>query len=358
LASSAPLELSTVLYAFLHVLKRWPRSLSQLKHYAKKFSSLEDLESYLKRNSRDFGGTAKSIGDTPSWVINGMSQELGRDAAWLAVPGVRWIMLKSTALGWTEAKTQAALETTAWWKTRNEQQRAWKRLLPGEREQLLSSTAAKVYAELRRIYGVDYVKKKGWTLSSDYVKGMAHRIASGATDFDVWALRVQLKAERISGTPANSSLLNEQRAAGEAEVAIEDLAGQLGDMWREWMGTQVPVDEHTINRWAKDIYANKSSREDFRKFIQQQSTSMYPNKPENVSYAAYVAPAKQLIGQLLELGDIGDDDALVQSYAQGQVPSLADLRTRLMQDARLGKTEWWKQQQRQVGTALTQAMGF
>lgn len=353
--AKAKLELSQVLWAIAVELKRWPASTYELNTLASRFSDVNQLRSWIRRNGRRGKGLTSGA---PSWLINMMSGELGRDAQWLAIPDVAWVMMRGAAEGWDESKIQAAIETTTWWKGRNDTQRTWQRLLPGEKEQLIQSTIGRISQSLRELYGLDQMKSRGWHLKAADLRTWASEIASGGKPFEIWFLEQRSSAEKIEGTPAQKALVEDLRDARRELMNVEEITGQLEEEWRNWIGTGISPRREDMAAWAKRINEFANSRQDFLDHLKETAQSLYPNKPQNAPYSLWAQPAKQLIGQLLDLGDVPDDDPVLQSYVQGQIPSLAELRLRVMRDPRVAKAGWWREQQQGVGFALARGLGF
>lgn len=353
MAKQTGLDYVSVAWAFVHTLNRWPKSLAELKTFAAKFNSLSALESHLHKTSYVIRG---ALAGAPTWLISFMAPELGNQVAWLSVPDVAKVLLRGSVEGWEPDKIQANIEASGFWRSNTEAQKAWVTLNQAGKAQAVAQAAVEIFAWMRAEYGPDYVESKGWSLSSPVIKGIATDLASGKKPAGVWKMETTLSAEKIVGTAAWKRRQEEVKSAGEPAMAIENTKGRLEASWREWMGEHITPPE--LASWAEDIETNKRSIADFETYLRQTSQSLYPGKGEFVAYKQWVSPAKSLVQQMLELGNVGDDDPFVSAFATGQFETLAQLSDAVKRDPRYGATEGFRKQVGQTTTGLLSRMGF
>lgn len=321
-----------VMWAWYRVTKTWPPSKAVAMQGVQQGGDIRMLENWLRVNH--VHGVSGGI---PSWAIQELATESGSFAAYLTIPELAPIILQSASEAWSPAKTQAALEATSYWKNTTSRQRDWKLATPAEQAQTKSQWEVSIVETLQSIWGPTLAKQKGYVLGNPLVKQWADELASGKKTLDIFTFAHKQAAQGIKGTPANTALLEEFRQAGSAEVEQENIRGDLEDEWRSWLGDSVAIPSN-VKAWSENIYMNKRSRQDFEDYVKSVSAQLYPGKPENVTYSDWVAPAKQLVTQWLELSTVDDDDPLVRAFVNGD-SNLTEIALRARQDPRFQSTE-------------------
>lgn len=347
------LSMSEVMWAWYNATGGWPANEAQLRRNMAAWNRRADLEARLRAHG-DRGVTGPG-GGLPSWAIRLLAAEVGASSAYLSDRELGPIIVMAAAEAWTPDKLQARIEATAYWRNRTSRQRQWNLLSPAEQAQVRAQWEVKVAQSLQDIWGPDLARSKGYVLGNSRVKRWADEIARGVQTVDVFAFAHQQAAEGIKGTPAYTARVEEFRRAGVAEVSIENLRGELEDEWRTWAGEKFRPPNLAI--WAENIYMNRRSRQDFEDYAREVSKSLFPNKPEHVTYEDFIAPAREIIGRTLELGRVSPDDPLLLGYIHGEIPSLSEILTRARKDTRYENTEQARTDSVDLGFSLLKRWG-
>lgn len=274
---------------------------------------------------------ATSAPKSDNEILNFIYNNYGGLAAYLTIPELRSLLFRAAKENWSGTRLEAGVKRTDWWKKTNQQQQQWLALSPAQQNLAVQQAAAQIASTLRDYYGPDHANTQGWTLGSTQVQAWAKDIASGKTDFNVWAYGQQMGAEKITGTPAWNKLIQEKKAAGATVNDIENLAGQLLDTAANKY--LISLDATSANQWANQIVMGTASEQDFVDWARQTSASMFPTFGKQilsgVDTASLLSPYKNLAEEELER-PIDWKDTLLQEPLSGQNPvTLSAYRTML-----------------------------
>lgn len=346
-----------VLHAWFKVSGAYPPTEAQLEADMRNFDTVGELEDRLSSDLGVPGRSPTGPSTLPRFAERRMREEVGQFAAYLSVPELTPILVQSAAENWEPSKLRARVETTDYFQKTTQRQRQWELLSDAEKRQTQQRWRVQVMQTLRSIYGPEHVEQQGWSLDHPKVQRWAEDLARGRQTEELFTFAHRGAAEGIEGTPAHTARVEEMKEAGAEEVAQENLRGDLAETWRTWLGSHVspPAD---LKTWAENINANRRSMQDFEDFVKQTAGSLYPEKPENVSYREFVSPAKTILARTLELGVVPDDEPLLNSYVRGEVPSLAELKERARRDPRFARTSAARKDARQAATSVLDQWEF
>lgn len=343
-------SLSEVLWAWYRTTRTWPTSKERALKEVKKGGDIRRLEDYLRSHAVIGIG-----GALPKWAIDYLASEVGSFAAYLKSPELAPVIVQAAAEGWTPDKLQARIERTSYYQKTTQKQRQYDLLTNAEKKQSADQYAVWVMETVNAIWGPEMARKRGYTLGSAKVRTWAKELSSGKQTEEMFTYSHERAAEGWKGTPAHTALLEEYRRAGAAEVEQEDIRGELEEQWRAFVGDQVKAPN--LKAWAENIYMNRRSRQDFEDYLQAVGNNLYPTKPEFVSYADWVAPHKQIIGDYLELGRVDDGDPILQAFVRGEVTSLSETLNRVRRDPRHQWTERARDSATNAAMTLLQKWG-
>lgn len=344
-------RVSDILWLWWKYTGTWPPTRGHVDRHIAEGGDIALLENHIKLHGAPRGSTVM-----PQWAIDMVRAEVGVNAAFLTQPELAPLLIQAAAENWEASKLQAAIENTGYWKNTTSRQRQWAMLSDAERAQLRAQWVVTVVETLQGLYGPEEAARKGYSLTDARVIKWAEELASGVQTTEVFNFAHRAAAEGITGTPAYAARLEEFRRAGAPQVEQENLAGELEDEWRRWVGDELPPPNLAV--WAENIYMNKRSRQDFETFAKQTAQSRWPTKDVNLSFSDWVQPAKTLLGTVLELGHVSDSEPLLQSYTNGEIPSLAELWTRARRDPRFQGTRRSVEGASRLGLSIAERWGF
>lgn len=346
-------SLTEVLWAWYHATGTWPPSKEVAMRSVKKGGDLRLLENHLKTHR--MRGVS---GGVPKWAISYLAGEVGSFSAYLTIPELAPKIVRAAAEAWTPDKLQAAIEQTSYYKKTTSKQRQYELLTPAEKKQTKQQFSVWVMETLNAIWGPELAKQRGYTLNSEKVQTWAAELSSGRQSEEMFTFKHERAAEGIKGTPAHTALTEEYRRAGAAEVEQENLRGQLEEEWRSWIGEHVTPPN--LKAWAENIYMNRRSQDDFEQYVRATANNLYGEggKPEFMSYADWVAPAKQIITDHLEVANVKDDDPLLQAYIKGEASSLTEILNRVRRDSRHENTERARGEAVKLGLGIRERWGL
>jgi hypothetical protein len=222
-------------------------------------------------------------------------------------PEIRRLLLQAYFEGWNGSQFQTEFRRTEYYQTTTDAQRAWVGLSQAEKDFRVKQTALGLAQSYLEIWGVR--PKGGW--QSPEIQRAATRIAAGVMPPEQWEHGQRRAAERSEGTPAANERDERIRQRGQREVTLENLQGQVEDLWRDWMGPiKMPVGFGA--KWAKDLFLNKKSQEELEDRLGQLSTSRWQNKPPEIPWNEWASTYKSQVGDILELGTVEDQDPMLR----------------------------------------------
>lgn len=246
----ARLDYLPVLWTYYQTLGRWPGSKKEMQQLSQRFSSTEDLADHLKRNGRRGKGGEQAA---PTWLVGALGPELGAKANYLRIPGMAQVIVRAGAEGWSPDKTNAAIESTRWWRTHTEQQRVWLLASKADRTRLVENTKISLADQWRSIFGV--------SRDPDDFTAWAGRVASGALSAQMWGQQVRESDEYEARFPGQAA----RRRAGLSELP-EDRYRQMEEdarsVARQYLGAAADTltPQHFTGMFANDVLPDELAK--------------------------------------------------------------------------------------------------
>jgi hypothetical protein len=227
-------------------------------------------------------------------------------------PEVRRTVLQGYFEGWSNNEFIAHYQQTKYYNSLNDSARQWAIKSDAEKASLIKEKTVELLDRYRAQWGSDPV---GGLTNSELITA-AQNILSGKLTQDEWNYNTRIAAAKVDTTPAARTQAQEERAQGEQQATITNLAGVARDYWRKWMGpVEMPSD--FAQRWGEDLYWNRKSEEDLDMAMRSLSQGTWSAKPEDVTWEEWAAPVKTNIRNLLELPSVGDQDPLLSELMSG-----------------------------------------
>jgi hypothetical protein len=351
------LSLAQVFNDTHYALGAWSDNQAFMQQAMTNFSSDNDLIAYLQANRNNPQVTGNLSANFPPWALQALGDQVGASAAYLNTE-LAPIIVEAAAQGWDSAHLTNAIQQTPYWQSHNNQQLSWQTLSPAERSAQVDKIQAQMSNDVQAMYGPGTTFVNGMDISFAGLRSSAEYIASGGETYDVWRFQANQTAQNIPNTPAAQQVVSAKKAAGQEGVNVANLTQQLGDTWRQWVGTQYPPPQD-IQQWASDISNNRNSMAAFVTLAKTTSANLYPNKPTELDYNSWVQQPKSVISGTLELPAVNDNDLLLQSFLRpGSTMNLGDLKLAAQQDPRYDGTVTATQQARQLGSQMLSTWGF
>jgi hypothetical protein len=335
----------------------YPPSLAAAQQYMSSFNSDNDLINYVKAHANDQAVVGGATAAVPSWAVSAMGDQVGASAAYLNTP-LAPIIIEAAAQGWDAAHLQNAIQQSPYYQQNNATQLSWQTMSAADREIAIDNVQTKMAADAVALYGPDWTSGAIPGLTFAGLRQAAELVASGGETYDVWHWLTQQSAQSAQGTPAAQQVMAAKKAAGAEAVSVSNIAQQLGDTWRQWVGDATPPPQN-LQQWASNISMNVQSQADFLNLAKSTAEQLYPNKPANLDYSSWVQQPKSVIAGTLELPSVADSDLLLQSFIRpGSTMNLGDLKLAAQQDPRYDQTQTATTQARQLGSQLLSTWGF
>jgi hypothetical protein len=278
---------------------------------------LKNLPDSVEKNVRAWlAGTASLALSSKTYL----ARFAGGNAWMLDINELARIAVRGWSQGWTQERITAAIQSSTWYKSHVEQQRAWASLPAVDRQRKIEETALAMSQYWERVSGehVDY-----HNFMAD-----AEKVASGAVPQARWEYDQNEKALAIDESPLARERRQEEEAERQRPVDIENLTGQLELRARQEYLT--PIDRDSARTWAEQIISNTSSEQDFLDWIRERSSTKFPQYAEKITQGGVPA---QLFGDYLQLAReelesqavTYDDPQVMGAIQQGM--TLADFQT-------------------------------
>jgi hypothetical protein len=249
---------------------------------------------------------------------------------------------------WTGPRFVAELRNTKWFRRTSAEAREWFILTKADPAEAKRRTNARAgdLGNLAQQLGVDLSDKTLRTVATQ----------SLLMGWDDQQTRRKL-ARRWNYVPGEST--------GLAATTIAQLRDVAGDYL-------LPLSNHTIERWTRNVLDTDRSVEDFQAYAQEQAKSLFPHLAKSidagVTVSQYVEPYRQLASQTLEIAPESVNfrhgrwrKAIDQVGEGGQrnVMSLTDWETLLKKNPVYGydRTEQARSEASQLVTGLSQMFG-
>ena len=301
-------------------------------------------------------------------LVNDLLMDLGlmgSDA--LEDAGVMAIIAIAMTREMSEAELTNRLRQTDWWNDRTEKQREWNDLSDAE-QNLRTVDAAMAMVGLWFTYTGLTLDVLQYDLDNDGVID-AEELRKGNPDLYDWALKVasgevsQVQVVNVwmkpaaledANSPWSRTLADEEKARGEQDVNVANMAGDIKDLYNDW---GIPITDERADFLALEVVMNRMAFEEVEAALQEQANGMYPNKPENMATREWAQPYMQLYQQTLEVPEVELDDAtLGQALSEGL--SLSEFKSRLRQDDRWLETDNARGEMNTKISSLGRVMGF
>jgi hypothetical protein len=190
--------------------------------------------------------------------------------------------------GTVQARLQADIQNTQWFKTTTDKQRAaqvLKSTNPGEYQRQFKLISAQVASTAQQL-GVSLPGLK----MHDFA---ANALNLGWTNDEV---NRYLIAQAKAASPQDV-------AAGKATPGVLQTSEQaLREAAQKYL---VPLSDTAYKQWSQDIALGKTTPQDFETYLKQQATSLYPTMANAIqrgqTVSQYIDPYRQIASQLLEL---------------------------------------------------------
>jgi hypothetical protein len=350
------LTIASVLNDSHYALGAWQTDQAKTLAFMTQFNTDAELIAYLQQNKANPAVTGPLANDFPQWAVSAMGDQVGSSAAYLNTE-LAPIIVEAAAMGWDSAHLNNAVQQTPYYQAHNQSQLTWQTKSVADKAAAVDAIQVQMANDVRSFYGPNLTNVNGMDISFNGLRQSAEYIAQGGETYDVWKYGAQRAAESIPNTPASQQITSLARQAGQQTSDVSNLAQQLGNTWRQWVGDTYPPPQD-IQRWATDINMNVRSQADFVNLAKQTSQQLYTNKPANLDYASWVTQPKSVISGTLEMPSVADSDLLLQSYLRGNIANLGDLKLAAQQDPRYDATVTARDQATQLGSHLLSTWGL
>ena len=180
---------------------------------------------------------------------------------------------------WDDAKLQATLKDTNWWKTTSDSERQWEQTVaedPGQAQQQISNLASQIQQQLIQ---------QGVSLDQSRIQQVAEQALRWNWDNNQTKAALDLELQRAPGV-----------LMSKVGTDFKSLASQYG----------VPVSDAAIQQWAAHAISGVKSDEVFRQYLVQQANQRFADNAVLKDYMAkggtvsqYFDPYRQIAGQIL-----------------------------------------------------------
>jgi hypothetical protein len=248
--------------------------------------------------------------------------------------------LFSTAVseGWTEDRFSREIQSTKWWKSRENSQRLYDTWASdptkkSDFQRRISDVATAIKEKAKADAGADVSDEQAKSLAKDLLRDR----------WDTWA---EFLPRVVGDIFVSDNILDFGGSAGTTLQDIRKHAKEMG----------VFLDDTTLGRYVDSIYGNKDTLENVLGSISNQAAAYYPQFADNIKAGATVASIAQkytyAAAELLEKDPAEFDffgnnpsksDPLMAKAMfggkDGQAMNLYDFRKAIKQDARWKKTK-------------------
>lgn len=247
---------------------------------------------------------------------------------------VRRLVIQAYFEKWTSSEFLALYKQTDYFNSTTDLQRKWVITSDAEKDRLTREKASDLVSKYYGFYGEDPVGG----LENPDILSAARAIASGAMSEGEWIYDTKKKAQLDEGSPAYRDLIDERQAKGEQESSTENLGAFAEGEWRRWMGGAVPIPSDFASDWGNWLYLNRRSEADLDTYLKGLSSTYYPDKDSNTSWADWAAIPRSYIQNLLELPTVADNDGLLDQILQSGATGY-DMRVLIKNDPRYMQTK-------------------
>ncbi len=263
-------------------------------------------------------------------------------------PELKKIFSKAVKETWTEAKFQAEVRDTKWFKSNSETMRqaeVTRKTDPATWDAMVAAETVKIRQLAAEV---------GAAIPESRLKKVVETALRTGQDED--SLRNTLGA--YVNFTKNGTLAGE---AGMHEFTMRQYAAKMG----------ITLSDQAIKNQAQRVIRKVATTQDYESLIREQAKSMYPGYAEQLdageSMEDIASPYKQMMAQVLELPDtdITLSDPLIKSALNGLnaegKPSgltLTDFQDRLKADPRYNKTVQARDNAMNVTSAVLRDMGL
>lgn len=276
----------------------------------------------------------------------------------MADPG----MLAVIALGFTRDMSDEEfanrIRQTDYWNGLTDKQREWNDKSDAQKNQDILAEAAALSNRWFEYVGedlplpgtVDELRQ-----SNPELFMWAESIASGQRT-QVQAINQWLKsvARENPESPWSRMVRNEDVAQRQFGVDVENTAGEIQDLYREW---GLPITFEEAKKRAEQVMLNEQSLEDVAQGVEAQAMTLYPHKPQGVSTRQWAQPYIQMQQQVWEVAEPDFFDSALQS-ALTRGWSLGEFQDYLRKDPKWKATNQARTELERVGADLGRQMGF
>lgn len=214
-------------------------------------------------------------------------------------PEIRRIIAEAMAnpeLLQSEGWLQAQVQQTTWWAERNDLQREYNSLSPGEQEQRNMQQADL----LRQAFFQETGRQI--SLADPRLMRWARRVASGKMTFGQVTQRIRDIAQRDPESPYSRTLRSEEQNRNEFSVNVENAQEQVRGLAQQW---GVELSPATISQWAEDLEMGRRSEADLTQYFRNQARVLYPwmDTESGLTTREAAEPWLQTYGRLMERSD-------------------------------------------------------
>lgn len=249
-------------------------------------------------------------------------------------PEVRELVIQAYFEQWTPSEFLALYKDTDYYHSTTDIMRTWEGISDAEKDRRIRARAVLMVEYYQTEFGVE----PDSSMDNASIMHYAEAIESGTFDWGEWKYTVTNEAEKVDGTPAAKKLFENQIAAGEPEVSAENLGAYAANEWSKWLGGSVPIPDGWIAQWGNWLYMNEKSEADLENYLKGISSTYYPDKDSETSWADWAAIPKSYIQNILELPTVEDSDALLDDILTSGL-SGRDMRSAIKHDSRYLKTK-------------------
>lgn len=244
-------------------------------------------------------------------------------------PQIKRLLIQAYFEDWSQNQWLVEYRRTDYYQKSTDQQRQWASLSKAEKDQRVREQAA----ELRSIYSNYWGNTKPATSA---INDAAFKIASGQMTLEEWEWKTRSDAEKVPETPAQRRVREEEEAKREEGNQIENMTLLAENEWRRWVG---PGDMPTnfASKWGNDLASGKASEADLENYLKSISDSRWQFKPEGATWEDWASSYKATIRSTLELGDLDDNDPLLQKILSSDMSGV-DLNSTIRSDERFRST--------------------
>jgi hypothetical protein len=264
---------------------------------------------YWSDNSLDFG-TTDELPANNEHPFAGWAQQMEIEAAsrpWLLDDDYQ----KLFAMAMVEGRplTEAEIRSTNWWKTHNDEQRAWMEVYHGD-----PMTADRLIQD-GRVAARNYLQDMGISMpSEELVNYMADQTTMGNWSQSYFNDQVRILSDPYyADSPLDEGLTQFIEDNGITTDYTQDMESEVRSIVTRWLGTNFGNwDDDTVSYWAGILRNETDGVEKLTEFLKDQKSALFPKYDREATYDSIASPWRTMIRNLWGTS-VNDSDPLLHT---------------------------------------------